>query len=559
MNRRGLMSLYQGVYPLLAVYQRGIVLYGKCLQCSDFTMGEQNFKGQLIAYCNKLELTYRFEEPISTGPSHNPRFTYSVFVNNEKVGEGEDKQKRTAANIAAKMALMTLQNRERKPDKVEPETAQHSEPVVHPTTPASGTSTEHSTVNGVTSKLEEFPNYIGRFNEYCQKKGFRGYSFVDARRGPDHIPEFFCSAVIDERTFPEAKGKNKKEAKQNAARLALKDLKMKEPANVQLQQIPGLDDADLMQATSTCESESANKMCSSLKMSENIPSKPITAQPSCTGTPIHPSKPHRRIAANFSNQEQVNDKATEDKLFLQDFDNIIRLSSGGYGTVFKARKKLDQKDYAVKKVKRRSENDVSEVKALAVLEHPHIVRYYHSWSGEDLFSEESCSGDGQNQKLKCLFIQMEWCAKGTLEDWIERMQKIEKLKSLDIFQQIVDGVEYIHSKKLIHRDLKPPNILFAEDMVVKIADFGLVTPISEKMERERLLRTAGRGTKRYMAPEQEWEKLRNADLPPKFVMQFPSEESIIKLMLSKDPKKRPTAVYLKEYFKSNSVFHSNTL
>lgn len=39
-------------------------------------------------------------------------------------------------------------------------------------------------------------------------------------------------------------------------------------------------------------------------------------------------------------------------------------------------------------------NDVSEVKALAVLEHPHIVRYYHSWSGEDLFSEESCSGDG---------------------------------------------------------------------------------------------------------------------------------------------------------------------
>lgn len=41
--------------------------------------------------------------------------------------------------------------------------------------------------------------------------------------------------------------------------------------------------------------------------------------------------------------------------FLQDFDNIIRLGSGGYGTVFKARKKLDQKDYAVKKVKRRSE------------------------------------------------------------------------------------------------------------------------------------------------------------------------------------------------------------
>ncbi|CAI9598514.1 unnamed protein product, partial [Staurois parvus] len=151
-------------------------------------------------------------------------------------------------------------------------------------------------------------------------------------------------------------------------------------------------------------------------------------------------------------------------------------------------KKIDQKDYAVKKVKQRSEKDVSEVKALAVLDHPHIVRYYHSWAGEDTFSDDSCSGDGQNQKLKCLFIQMEWCAKGTLEEWIERMEKVDKLKSLTVSQQIVDGVEYIHSRNLIHRDLKPPNILFADDMVVKIADFGLVTPISEKLEKEGLLR-----------------------------------------------------------------------
>lgn len=50
--------------------------------------------------------------------------------------------------------------------------------------------------------------------------------------------------------------------------------------------------------------------------------------------------------------------------------------------------------------------------------------------------------------------------------------------------------------------LQPANILFAEDMTVKIADFGLVTPISEIHKNGPLLRTVGRGTERYMAPEQ---------------------------------------------------------
>ncbi|XP_018419070.1 PREDICTED: interferon-induced, double-stranded RNA-activated protein kinase-like [Nanorana parkeri] len=540
-------------------------------------MEELNCKGQLIAYCSKFGLIAKFEEVSSTGPSHDRRFTVHVLVNDKKVGVGEDKKKRTAANIAAKMALLSLQNQEHIQDRVEHERAPVSENVVHPT----------------TSPAQE-PNYVGMFNEFCQRNGWMRYSFVADRRGPDHIPEFFCHAVIGERKFPEDKGKNKKEAKKNAAYLALRVLKKEDPTNVQLQWIPALDDGDVMQATSTSESKSANKMHSSRQTSEYLPSQPENrdSKASFIGNPVTPNRPHRRIelAAKFPGQEQVNCTVTKDPTFLQDFDDITELGSGGYGTVFKARKKIDTKYYVVKKVKRRSEKDDAEIKALANLEHPHIVRYYHSWPGEDVFPDDSCSGD--SQKLKCFFIQMELCAKGTLENWIEKMEKIDKAKSLDIFQQIVDGVEYIHSKKFIHRDLKPANILFAENMVVKIADFGLVTPVSEELASERILRTAERGTKRYMAPEQEkknyenevdifslglilielflkfstshakqneWEKIRKADLPPTFVKQFPSEESIIKLMLSVEPKKRPTAAKLKEYFKSKTTFHSNTL
>ncbi|KAM5163331.1 interferon-induced, double-stranded RNA-activated protein kinase-like [Mantella aurantiaca] len=559
-------------------------------------MGEENFKGQLISYCVKLGLSCRIQEVASTGPSHDPRFTYHVFVNDKKVGEGEDKKKKAASNIAAKMALLSLQNQE----QVEPFVAPLSEPVVHPKTPVSRASTEHSPVNGAASIIDPAPNYVGKFNEYCQKNGHRRYNFVDDRRGPDHIPEFFCKAIIDDQEFPEAKGKNKKEAKKNAAFLALKVLKKKNPTEILLQKISERDDADGTPTTNAAETKSADNKNLSLQTSEKINAKTdssdleITFHPSFTGTPCLPNKPLRRIAANFSNQEQGNENVTKDILFLKDFDNITRLDSGGYGTVFKARKKLDHKDYAVKKIKWRSEKDVSEVQTLARLQHPHIVRYYHSWTGEDSFSDNSCSGDGKtpNRMLGCLFIQMEWCAKGTLESWIYHMEKVDKVKSLEIFQQIVDGVEYIHSEKLIHRDLKPANILFAEDMVVKIADFGLVTSISEKLENDRLLRTAGKGTESYMAPEQEnntyenevdifplglilielfwkfttghakqkeWKKLRNADLSSEFVAQYPSEESVIKLMLSKDPHKRPRAAYLKKYFESKSVFHSNTL
>lgn len=59
-------------------------------------------------------------------------------------------------------------------------------------------------------------------------------------------------------------------------------------------------------------------------------------------------------------------------------------------------------------------------------------------------------------KTKCLLIQMEFCDKGTLEQWIEnkRGAKQDKPLALKLFQQITTGLDYIHSQELIHRDLK---------------------------------------------------------------------------------------------------------
>ena len=78
----------------------------------------------------------------------------------------------------------------------------------------------------------------------------------------------------------------------------------------------------------------------------------------------------------------------------------------------------------------------------------------------------------------CLFIQMQMCHPTTLKDWIEHRNYgsnnyVERIKALEIIQQIVNGLVHIHSKNIIHRDLKPANIFAADDDVFKIGDFGL--------------------------------------------------------------------------------------
>ncbi|MEE6475033.1 hypothetical protein FKM82_010584 [Ascaphus truei] len=239
--------------------------------------------------------------------------------------------------------------------------------------------------------------------------------------------------------------------------------------------------------------------------------------------------------------------------FLPDFDDISYLASGGFGTVYKARKILDEKYYVVKKVKRLND-EKNEVKG------------------------------------KCLFIQMEYCPLGTLRNWIDKMEMVDRNKSLEIFRQIIEGVVYIHSQNLIHRDLKPLNIFFAEELKIKIGDFGFVVPMTGEHEEQEVLRTV-RGTRSYMAPEQkestfgnevdifplglillellwkfntthekivEWENIRIAKFPKMFAEKYPVEESMMKLMLSEDRNKRPKTSALKNYFAESSFLYSKT-
>ena len=79
-----------------------------------------------------------------------------------------------------------------------------------------------------------------------------------------------------------------------------------------------------------------------------------------------------------------------------------------------------------------------------------------------------------------LYIVMQLCQKESLKTWLRSCTlERNRIRSLQMFNEICLGVEYVHSQGLIHRDLKPGNIFFSSDGTIKIGDFGLVTTYSQ--------------------------------------------------------------------------------
>ena len=68
---------------------------------------------------------------------------------------------------------------------------------------------------------------------------------------------------------------------------------------------------------------------------------------------------------------------------------------------------------------------------------------------------------------------MEYASKGELFDFIVEKERLDEKLACKFFQQILSGVEYLHSLNIVHRDLKPENLLLDDDLNIKIVDFGL--------------------------------------------------------------------------------------
>lgn len=162
---------------------------------------------------------------------------------------------------------------------------------------------------------------------------------------------------------------------------------------------------------------------------------------------------------------------------------------GGMATVYKAYDTIDDKIVAVKILKeeflgnddfiRRFKN---ESKAIAVLSHPNIVKVFDVSFGD-----------------RIQYIVMEYIDGITLKEYIEHQKVINWKEAVHFTVQILEALEHAHEKGVVHRDIKPQNIILLQDGTIKVTDFGIARLTTSET---RTMTNTAIGSVHYIAPEQ---------------------------------------------------------
>ena len=168
-----------------------------------------------------------------------------------------------------------------------------------------------------------------------------------------------------------------------------------------------------------------------------------------------------------------------------------KLGAGAMATVYKAKQLSLDRTVAIKVLPPKFagnpqfiERFYAEGRAAAQLNHPNIVQAFDVGRAGELY-----------------YFVMEYVDGRTVYDDIVKHKRFSEAEALDIIIQITEALEHAHAKGLIHRDVKPKNVMITREGVAKLADMGLARAISDKEAAEA---EAGKafGTPYYISPEQ---------------------------------------------------------
>jgi eukaryotic-like serine/threonine-protein kinase len=171
------------------------------------------------------------------------------------------------------------------------------------------------------------------------------------------------------------------------------------------------------------------------------------------------------------------------------FELIERLGSGGMATVWRARDRRLQREIALKRPLPHLARDAEavarferEARAAAALNHPNVVTVYDA--GED--------GEGP-------WLAMELVHGVSLRHVLDRGGPLPSEQTADYVRQAAAGLDAAHECGLIHRDIKPQNLMVGDDGRVRLTDFGLARPVTQ--ETPVTAEGTVLGSVRYLAPE----------------------------------------------------------
>lgn len=175
-------------------------------------------------------------------------------------------------------------------------------------------------------------------------------------------------------------------------------------------------------------------------------------------------------------------------VFISDrYEVINKIGSGGMADVFKARDHRLNRFVAIKILKQEYSEDKKfvdkfrgEAQSAAGLSHPNIVNVYDVGEEDELY-----------------YIVMELVEGITLKSFIERKGKLDVREATGIAIQIAQGMDAAHQNHIIHRDIKPQNIIISKEGKVKVTDFGIA-----KATTSNTITSNAMGSVHYISPEQ---------------------------------------------------------
>jgi eukaryotic-like serine/threonine-protein kinase len=174
-------------------------------------------------------------------------------------------------------------------------------------------------------------------------------------------------------------------------------------------------------------------------------------------------------------------------MLLRQFELRSFIASGGNGTVYRGWDTTLERLVAVKLMKKELLEDTQaregfyrEARACAQLNHTNIIHIYTFDEWDNMH-----------------YLVMELADHGSLDTRIEKLQRVDELAVLDIGIKIASALDLALKHNLIHRDIKPGNILFNDDHEPKLVDFGL----ARKADAEQDYAAITEGTPYYVAPE----------------------------------------------------------